>query len=676
MSGAYQQQFGALGPIDGQYNLIPGERQVMAEAMGQPVNESDPYLNPRSLAEYRQMFSVFQSAVQDERMRNLEDLDYYHGQQFTREELAELIKRKQPIVPVNRIRTAVNGIVGVYTRGNSDVRCYPRGPQDADSSDVATDVLRYIGEASRLKNLKKGCFKNFLVEGSCAALITVDNDFNVKPVKIRWEELFWDPRSREEDFSDARYMGIAKWVYQDDAAKMYPKFATELLGYQGDGVGVASIINDAGQDRPLLLSGWVDATRKRILIVEVYHQVFREWHRCCYYGGGILSEGLSPYLDEKGRPSNPIEAHTAYVDRQNNRYGVVRDMKPIQDEINKRRSKLLHLLTSSQVQAEDPGAIETDTEVVRAEAAKPDGVIPFGWRKVPTTDMSGGQMQLLQESKNELERMSPNPAILGRQGADSSGRALLARQQAGLVELDDILSGFDDWELRVWRQCWARAKQYWTEPMWVRIEEDADTPKFVGINQPMGQPTPDAANDGEQARDPNTNEPQHDPVQPGASPFGYRNQISTMDVDIIVRTEPETASLMMEVVKDLKDIVSSNPNYADQVPFEVFIELSPIPRKRQILQMIAKAKEASSQAAQQDQAFKKAVEHAVAQAKVDEAQSKVILNEATALEALSVVNKNGLGAFGDALNTIHEITLAETAPSPGSTGGSSDQQAA
>jgi hypothetical protein len=32
---------------------------------------------------------------------------------------------------------------------------------------------------------------------------------------VRWEEFFHDPRSRRKDFKDARFLGIAKWMFRD-----------------------------------------------------------------------------------------------------------------------------------------------------------------------------------------------------------------------------------------------------------------------------------------------------------------------------------------------------------------------------------------------------------------------------------------------------------------------------
>jgi hypothetical protein len=86
--------------------------------------------------------------------------------------------------------------------------------------------------------------------------------------------------------------------------------------------------------------------------------------------------------------------------------------------------------------------------------------------------MAAGQANLLVEAKAEIERMGPNPAILGRQGESSSGRAQLVRQQAGLTEQAVIYGGIEEWELRLYRQMWNRCRQYWTAPQYVRITDD------------------------------------------------------------------------------------------------------------------------------------------------------------------------------------------------------------
>jgi hypothetical protein len=627
----------------------------------------------RALADYRKMFDDFRSTNEENRRQQMLDDDYFHGKQLTVGEKQVLSARGQPDIVINRVRTAVNGILGVIIHSKADPRAMPRTPNDDNSADVCTDTLRYISLKNRFGRTKAASFRDMLINGVGACLIGIKASKDVDLCKIRPEEFFWDPRSREEDFSDARYLGVAKWMYSADVKQMYPTFSEAMSFSSAEGIG--GLVDESFEDRPRNQGAWLDIRNRRVMIVEVYHIYDGKWYKCCFYGGGVLEESISPYQDEYGDPTCPIEGMTAYIDRDNNRYGIVRDMRDIQDEINKRRSKLLHLVSSHQIQARDPSAVEVDADAARKEAGRPDGVIPYGWEIVRTTDMSAGQMQLLAEAKNEMERMGPNPAVLGRQGADTSGRALLARQQAGLIELAWVIDMLDDWELRVYKQCWYRAQQYWKDPQWIRVTDDEDAPKFVQLNRPKGPSIPGdnggpPIDDQERAQQlgigasptgsgeymgaqedqqPQEGPPQYHPDQiphpetgelvanpmAGHSVFGYDNEIGEMDVDIILDTQPETANIMQEMIQDLIKLVSASPTYAAQVPFEVFVELSPLPHKRQVLDRIKKYKAEQSQQQAQQMQTQMAASMAKLDAEIDKmrAQSAALL--ATARAALA-----------------------------------------
>ncbi len=598
--------------------------------------EAEDHRKQVDLARYRRMWEQFRDLTGENRKLALEDDDYYHGQQLTPGEVAKLAERGQPDIVINRTRAAVNGILGVVERGRTDPRAYPRTPKDEDSADVATDTLRFIGDKNRFSKLKVRAFRDMLVPGAGAAMVTVNGDLEVIIERIRFEEFFYDPRSREEDFSDSRYMGIAKWMYADDVVALYPNDRSEIENalespFMGD---------ETTQDRPdgSLPVSWTDRRQRRILMVEIYHRE-AGWKRCVFYSGGVLEYGDSPYLDDKGRPCNPIEAASPYVDRKNNRTGLVRDMKGPQDEINKRRSKLLHFINTSQIQMVDPAAIgfAVDPEVARQEAAKPDGVIPPGWQKVPTTDHASGQALLLQEAKNEIERLGPNPAVVGREGAGASGRALQARTQAGMIELAITFGTLEDWELRIWRQCWARAKQFWRTPQWIRVTDDEDAPKFIGLNMPKGPPQPKVENgqpvmgeDGQPVME--DGPPELLPIGMDGQPypvFGYKNSLAEMDVDIILDATPDTANIQAEQFQDLVQL-ASNPIYAQQVPFEALLEMSAVPHKRALIEKLKKHREAGAKA-QAEQAQKMAqIAEQTAVADIENTQADTALKGAKA----------------------------------------------
>jgi hypothetical protein len=559
--------------------------------------------------------------------------DYYDGYQYTPGERARLDERGQPIVENNRIRGAVNGVLGVMEMGKTDPRAYLRNPGEApkpqrpapsapqqpgqppqmgtpqlgqqvmggnggpplndpplDAADVATMTLRFISDTTHFQATKMDVLENGLVEGSGAAIFEVQGQ-NVMATQIRWEEFFYDPRSRRHDFKDARYMGVAKWMYADMLSAIYPEMAEKLNGFITTGSIDGFGFDMTWEDRPNtnVTLPWFDRAQKRLMVVEMYHIEAQTWMRDVFFAGGPLESGPSPYQDNDNRPTNPIEAYSSYVDRNNNRVGIVRDMRPLQDEVNKRRSKALHEISTRQIQQTDPTAPPVDADEARKEAAKPDGVVPPGWSIVARSDVVANNMQLLAEAKAEIERFSPNPAILGRQGADASGRAVQVRQQAGMTELARVLGRFNDWEFRCYRQMWARARQFWKDPQWIRVTDNLGAPQYVRVNDPV------------HAVDPQTGQPAIDP-QTGKPVLSHvKNDIAKMDIDIIIDSVPDTATLEQEIFEELSKLAQT---YGPQnVPFSLVVEMSSLPKKRELIQKLeafmAQQQQAQAQALQQ-----------------------------------------------------------------------------
>lgn len=570
------------------------------------------------LATARGRYDSYVSTFQDNRLQCLQDIRYYHGNQLSRTMKQELHDRGQPEVIVNRVRVAINGIVGVIARSQTDPKATPRTPDDDVDASLATDCLRYCADKNKLDKMKGRLLEDMLIPGTAAVIVEMDENGDVKVRRIRWEDYFIDTRSREEDGSDKEYDGICKWYYVNRAKKMWPDHAEALGSYIGDDTGIAGVTDEASEDRPNNDQMWYDKKSRRVRITEMYYLEDGDWWRIVFFGGGVLEHDKSAYVDEHGRTRNPIECVSSYVDDQNQRYGHVRDMRSIQDEINKRRSKLLHLANSSQIEARDVTAIEVDAATARKEAARPDGVIPYGWQRVRTTDMSAGQSALLSEAKNEIERFSPNPAVLGRQGADTSGRALLARQQAGLVELARLLDDFDDFEVRIYRAMWLCMKQFWDEPKWIRVTKDEESARFFQINKPLTEKYVGVDENGMAA------------VQERV--LGYENQIGALDVDITIESQAETATIMAEQIDKLMEMVARNPEYQGKVPFEIFLELMPLPRKHQIIKKVKEyqAQQAEQQAAQAEE--QKQVALSREQLEQEKIESETDLNKAKAEE--------------------------------------------
>ncbi|UQS94823.1 portal protein [Pseudanabaena phage Pam1] len=534
-----------------------------------------------SHAQLKAYFEEARDANEEYRKEAFIDRDYFDGHQWTEEELQKLEARKQPATYFNEVKLSIRGLVGVFEQGDSDPRAWPRNPQDEDSADIATKALRYVKDYSEWSDERSRAALNYFVEGTCAAIVGVDENGRPEIEPIRFEEFFHDPRSRELDFSDARFKGVAKWRFADEVGMEYG-IKGEIDGaLDGDSEGL-SIGGDTFGDRPDgKISSWIDSKLRRVFVVEMYVRWNGVWIRALFWGRGILEMSVSAYLDRNGKPTCPIEARSCYIDRENRRYGEVRDLRSPQDAINKRESKLLHMLNNRQAIATNPEyAYNSDAEMVRKEMSKPDGIIPPGWQPASMTDLANGQFALLSSAREFIQRIGQNPSVLAAQSASASGRAQLARQQAGMVDSAMALNGLRRFELAVYRQAWLRCRQFWKAPDYIRVTDDEGAPQFVGINQPIKGPPQPVLNEMGQ-------------VVIAEPILGYENALAELDVDINIDAVPDTANLAQEQFLQLTELARL---YGPQeVPFDDLLELSSMPEKTKL---IAKRRERSEQMAQ------------------------------------------------------------------------------
>ena len=117
-------------------------------------------------------------------------------------------------------------------------------------------------------------------------------------------------------------------------------------------------------------------------------------------------------------------------------YGMVRRVRDIQQDLNKRASKAAFLINANQIIAEEGATDDWDT--LRDEASRPDGVIikKRGAELVLRRDegQAAGQLQLMSGHAQAIQRAGGVAnENLGRQTNAVSGEAIKARQLQGSV---------------------------------------------------------------------------------------------------------------------------------------------------------------------------------------------------------------------------------------------------
>jgi hypothetical protein len=509
---------------------------------------------------------------------------YYDGAQLTDAEIQALKKRGQPPVIINKCRAKINFYKGMERNNLSDPKAYPRNMHaDEMSADAATQCLRYQVQAGKYAHARKRAWDNITIEGMGGIKLHPRpgrDRMELEYKCVRWDRMFRDPHSEEDDFSDASYLGEVLWMDKKQALALYGPEAEDIV----ESTMSHNTHADTFDDKPRWKL-WGDRGRQRVRVVQMYCREAEGWYVYEFTRAGDLREPAEAWLrDEQGRPTHPYVWRSAYVEGESNaRYGPMRDLIDPQDEYNKRRSKSLHLLNTR-------GMILTkgsvpDAEAVRRELAKPDFVIELQdvgadskFELIDNIELGAAQTRMLEISQAELEVLGPNASMQGKDSRDQSGRAIIAQQQGGMIEAGDLTDQLDSMDEETYRKTWLFIQQHWTEETTIRVTDDEDAVRWIGLNTPVMNEF------GFQA--------------------GVENNVAEMDMDIIIEPAPKVVlpegEEFMALAQISPQIMEAVMNGQSDIA-RLFVESIPSIRptkKRRLLAYIDKAEQAQVQQAQ------------------------------------------------------------------------------
>lgn len=611
------------------------------------------------------------STVTSRAERELER-DFHDGKQWTQQELAELKKRKQPVVTYNRIAPKINSLKGLEESRRREPRAFPRNvPNDDQSAEAATTALRFVLDDQGWGELCTWLFENHAVEGTCGVDVSAsrgpDGSMCVYLAQIAWNRLWGDEHSTKPDWSDAKYKGQFIWMDLKDAKRKWPG-KEDIL----DATSTWTVNGDTYEDVPRVR--WTSPRRDRVRIVDVWFKEGDTWYYAQYTKGGVLAVAESPYKNEDGVSDCGFEFSSCFIDRDGSRYGMVKNWVSVQQEINKRRSKAMHLLNSNRVQMER-GTVE-DVNRLKRELADPNGVIETRpGRKIELLDnmeLADAHQRLGEEAKQEIDAVGVNAALAGTERRVMSGRALEQRSEQGLNEVGPVFGTFEAFKLRVYRKVWNRIKQFWTGEKWIRITDDPKNVQFVGINVPMTLGEQLLQRFKEQNPDAPPEVLQQAEMQAAQDPrmqvvVGLKNDVGNLDADIRLDQVPASASLQGEQFDRLAEIA---PNAGNMPPplFKALVEASSLHNKDKILAMLDGKQEDGPSV--QEQQLQQQVEELTAQVETNdlENQKKAIEQERRLLAAETKAMKAELELQAERLRSqqaelsAQQQALAATAP--------------
>jgi hypothetical protein len=463
------------------------------------------------------------------------DEAFYDNEQWDPSDAATLRDRGQVPLAYNVISTAVDWIIGTEKRGRTQYKILPRRKDSSKQAQRKTELFKYLDDCNFSPFARSRAFEDSVKVGVGWMECGAQEDDEGEPLFDQhesWRNILWDSASTDPALRDARYLTRTKWLDLDLAQAMFPNRAGLLLlaaengteGYHGSDLIHGDAAMDS-QEQALDANGGLTeieaAPRRRVRLIEMWFrkpakvrklrrgqfagEVYDEWspghvdavasgdsrliekvtmrmHVAVMTTNGLLFVAQSPYR-HNDFPFTPIWAYRRGKD--NLPYGVIRRLRDIQDDINKRASKALYILSSNKT-VMDEGAVP-DLEEFAEEVARPDGIIVKKANKFlelnVDRDLAAPHMEMMSRSIQMIQQVSGvTDEAMGRTTNATAGIAIQARQQqAGMA----TAALFDN--LRLHYQVHGGKKlsvieQFCSEQKAFRITNARGTPTYIEVN--------------------------------------------------------------------------------------------------------------------------------------------------------------------------------------------------
>jgi len=621
-----------------------------------------------------------------------EDEANYDGDQLSAEVKAELARRNQLPITYNVIKPAVDWLLGTERRARTQPRILGRTKAGAAAAERKTQLMKYVQDSSQGEMHVSLAYRDAVRAGLGWLECGHQGEEEGEAVFVGsepWRNILHDSRSTDLALADGRYIFRTRWTDMDIAARFFPNkqvmlqqsavlsgssfpsFGSNLGDSWMDEMEELASQNlsqysegDSSRDRVRLIEGWYRTPADTEVLMggefggsvyfpghrghehsiqigkaHIISKLMMRTHVGIFCDKGLLHSQPSPYIHNRF-PLTPIWGNRKAGTGEP--YGVVRNMVPIQSDVNMRAIKQLAILASNKV-IMDEGAVE-DLDELADEVARSDGIIV----KRPGKELVLGvdrellpaHMELFSRGINMIQQISGvTDESMGRSTNATSGRAILARQEQGSVTTAHFLDNLR-YALRAHgEKTLSLIEQYFTEEKDFRITNQRGNPDYVTVN------------DGEEKGD-----------------------IAATRADFVVSEDEWKATVKQQQVNDLLEVVQQLAPVAPQFVFallDVIVDMMDLPHKSTIVARIRAITGQEDPDADPDAADPETIarrESKAAQAEMERrgADAAIATQEAAALEKQAKAFKLTIESFrvahGISHDTLQNLLLAnETA---------------
>lgn len=526
-------------------------------------------------------FKIGYEAYLPSRVEGAEVLDMFHNRQYSSSQLAILSNRGQPAETFNVIKLFGRLILGYYSTVVNTVRCYPVQYRDVLTASLVNDIVDYEmrtnhmeteGDKMKLDGILQGLMCSFVDVNPTGARDVFNRAIRkIGITHVPAEELVLDPLSRQEDYSDGRFIHRFKWVSDGQLVKLLKELNP------GKRINTKEILAklDAYDNHLDIEEGefeykygeQFEGYFKRYNNYLIVHTIIEDddGKRWSIYWSAdtILDKKEITYKEVRF----PYRVHKIHTSNKTEYYGIFREVVESQKAINQALLKI-QLMVNTQKAFVEKGGVENIQDFTD-QFNRVNAVIPVNsLKKIRIENLTRevlDQYTVIDKALDRIQRvLGVNDSFLGMAFASDSGRKVKLQQNATSLALRYVSVRIEQFYRLLGEDVVNLIKQYYTATQAVLIADDVVGERWAELNQPQmewtGQMDPQTGEPimspvFEEVLDPASGEPEvDDNGNIVIAPIPTREtDISFTDVDIKIDTviyndEDEKNQLMVETM--------------------------------------------------------------------------------------------------------------------------------
>jgi hypothetical protein len=426
--------------------------------------------------------------------------DYYDGNQLTSEVLQDLDNMGFSSLMTNLIKPAIDTVLGIEAKSRTDFRMVSDDDAHQDVAEALSAKLKEVERETRADRACSDAYAGMVKAGLGWVHTTRNQDPFAYPIRVEnvhRREMFWDWASKDPGLNDARYVIRQKWFPVDQVTAALPSHAplinASASGWQPDWMQRArestTLMAAIDQESRMSVSAWEwrNIDSRRVALQEVWYATHirglvlnlgdrtvefdrnNPLHMAAIASGVVKPEPsvyrklrcsmwFGPHLLQDLDPGGLRLPYTPFwgfrEDLTGTPYGLIRNMIPLQDEVNARRRKLMWLLSSKRVQI-DSDALDArynSIDDVIDEISRPDSMMVTNPARQNINNaihvesdlsLSAQQFEILNEAKEGIQSAAGIfNSMMGKSDGAKSGIAINGLIEQGSNTMGELNDNF------------------------------------------------------------------------------------------------------------------------------------------------------------------------------------------------------------------------------------------